>query len=580
MKHNIKLLLPYVSRYKLQLLIIFCSLSVVALALLEMGLVFRRLIDQGLGSNQQHQINDSIILIIFLIMIFATGSFFRSYFINLLAEKAIAAIKIDAYSNLLKTEIATFEELKIGDIISRLGSDLELASSLITNFLSFFIRNSIMLVGAIILMFQQSLKLSGLVIIAVPIMLVPLLRLGKYVRKSTRYVMSEKSSLSVFLEENLSGIRTLYSFRQQGQSLMRFTDKIAHYLNLSTRRFKLRSLFFALAIWMVAGSIAGVIWIGTLDIANGNMTSGEMISFIYYAIIAGVSAGGIAELFSETAGPMSALERVWELRGDKLLPLKPDAPLAMTQNLNKSSQEAQQEITKQSILTMKNVSFSYPSRPGFLALDRVNLIIKKGKFIGIAGKSGSGKTTIMQLLLGFYQPTSGTISINPNIKIGYAPQEPTIFSGTLKYNISFSRPESSQIELEQVVTLCGIDKIARNLEYGLDTEIGEKGIRLSGGQKQRVAIARALLYNPEILLLDEATSALDNESEKELLTNIRNWMQGSGKTIISIAHRLSSIEAADKIFVIDHGKVVASGTHEELLQNFKLYKSLQKHKDS
>jgi ATP-binding cassette subfamily B protein len=577
MNNNVRILLGYLKNHKFNLVIVFCSLFTVALSLLGVGTVFRHLVDNGLSTNELNSINNAIFLTSGLIATFAIGSFFRSYFINIVAEKITSQIRADSYADLLELEIATFEELKIGDIISRLGSDLESVGTLITNFLSFFIRNSIMLSGAIILMFLQSAKLSMLVIFTVPVLLTPLLHLSKHIRSMSRKVMAEKSNLSSFIEESFSAIRTLYAFNQQTHSLNRFNEKITTYVKHSSKRLKLRSLFFALAIAAIAGSITMVIWIGSIDIIDGKMTSGQMISFIYYAMIVGMSAGGIAELFSEIQGPLAALERVFNLRTNPKTYPNPQA----IAKYPKKSKNALQNYD----ITFENVNFSYPSRKDILALDNISFRIRQNRSTAIVGKSGSGKSTIMQLLLNFYSYQTGKIKVagqdvnsydrNYIRKImAYTPQEPDIFSGTIRYNIMFSNPDAKEEDFQQVVHLCGIDKFTNNLPAGLDTEIGEKGVRISGGQKQRIAIARALLYQPEILLLDEATSALDNESEQEILDNIKKIMDG--KTIISIAHRITSIQDFDNILVIDQGKLVSSGTHKELIESCEIYNILYK----
>ena len=577
MNNNIKILLGYLKNHKFNLIIVFCSLFTVALSLLGVGTIFRHLVDNGLSTNQLNSINNSIFLTSGLIAIFAIGSFFRSYFINIVAEKITSQIRADSYADLLQREIAVFEELKIGDIISRLGSDLESVGTLITNFLSFFIRNSIMLSGAIILMFLQSAKLSMLVIFIVPFLLMPLLHLSKHIRSISRKVMAEKADLSSFIEESFSAIRTLYAFNQQPHNLKRFNEKIITYIKHSSKRLKLRSLFFALAISAIAGSITMVIWIGSLDIISGKMTSGQMISFIYYAMIVGMSAGGIAELFSEIQGPLAALDRVFNLRSNT----KTFTNQYLVTKYHKNFENVLQNYD----ISFENVNFSYPSRKNILALNNISFNIKQNQFTAIVGKSGSGKSTIMQLLLNFYNHQAGKIKIADHdidsydrnyIRkiIAYTPQDPDIFSGTIRYNIMFSNPDAKEEDFQQIVHLCGIDKFANNLPAGLDTEIGEKGMRISGGQKQRIAIARTLLYKPEILFLDEATSALDNESEQEILDNIKKVMYG--KTVISIAHRITSIQDFDNILVIDQGKLVNSGTHKELIESCEIYNILYK----
>lgn len=568
--NNVKYITGYVAKHIKSLCVVFIALFSVSASLLSIGIVFRKLVDNGVSPDRIAEIHNSIFLISILIGIFAIGSFFRSYFINVIALKVISKLKSDTYKALLKINIARYEDLKIGDIISRLGSDIESIGNLIINFLSFFVRNLIMLLGAVILMFVQSPKLSLLVIVSIPVLLFPLLKLSKHVRKLSRSVMAEQGALAANIDESFSGVRTLYAYNQQEYSANKFDNKITSYIKHASIRLRLRSMFFALAIVVIAGSITAVIWIGSVDIINGKMSSGQMISFIYYAIILGMSAGGIAELFSEIQGPLAALDRVIELK-----------------NMAKisSDQQSEKRLGKDYSIAFKNVSFSYPARLDILALNDISLEIKQGNFTSIIGKSGSGKSTLMQLLLKFYKNYSGSISIggsdidtlNDNeirAKIAYVEQHPTIFSGTIKSNIAFSNPKASDEEINTIVKLCGIADFVNSLELGLNTEIGEKGVRISGGQKQRIAIARALLYKPEILMLDEATSALDNDSEKSILKNIRLLMKG--KTVISIAHRISSIENADEIFVINQGILASYGNHNHLLRSSKIYSLLYK----
>jgi len=572
--NNLKYLARYVTQHVKSLIIVLVALLSVAASLLAIGFVFRKLVDYGFGGDQISEIHASVYLISLLIGIFSIGSFFRSYFINVIAVKVISELKSATYSNLLKAGLIQFEDLKIGDILSRLGSDIEAIGSLIINFLSFFIRNSIMLCGAIILMFIQSPKLSLLVLVSIPVLLFPLLKLSKHIRKLSREVLVEQASLAANIEESFTGIRTLYAYNQQEFTAVQFDNRIKSYIKHASIRLKLRSLFFALAIAVIAGSITVVIWIGSIDILEGSMSSGQMISFIYYAIIVGMSAGGIAELFSELQGPLAALDRVFELKNLDYV-IKP--------------KHASRLIGNNYTIKFDKVVFAYPSRSDIPVLDNISFEIQQGKFTGIVGRSGSGKSTLMQLLLKFYDNQSGRISIGENdiktlqdeiirSKIAYVEQHPTIFSGTIRSNIAFSKPQASDKEVERVVNICGISDFAKNLKQGLDTEIGEKGVRVSGGQKQRIAIARALLYNPEILLLDEATSALDNDSEKKILQNVRVFMKG--RSIISIAHRISSIENADEILVINRGILASRGNHRELLRNSKIYNILYKEQEN
>jgi len=567
---NIKHLTNYLAPHVKGLLLVFLALISVSTSLLAMGFVFRNLVDQGLASHQVYEVHNAIYLIGLLIFIFSIGSFFRSYFISSIALKIASKLKSDTYANLLKIDVVNFENLKIGDILTCLSSDIEEIKNLIINFLSFFIRNSIMLFGAIVLMFTQSPKLSLLTIFAIPILLFFLRKLSRYVRMLSSNVLEEQGLISASLEETLSGIRTLFAYNQQDYSISQLDKKIDDHLKHEKTKLKFRSLFFASAIMIISIAITFVIWVGSIDILKGSMSSGEMISFIYYAIIVGMSAGGIAEMFGEIQQPLAALDRVLQLKF--LYGSYTDI-------------DSNKKITSANDYSIKfdKVSFAYPSRPDIQVLNDISLDIIHAKFTGIVGKSGSGKSTLLQILIKFYKSQSGNIYVGDrNIndmhnydlrsKIAYVEQSPTIFSGTIRSNIAFSKPNATNSEVEVIAKICGILEFAKELEEGLDSMIGEKGIRVSGGQKQRIAIARALLYEPQILLLDEATSALDRESEKKILKAVTARLKD--KTIISIAHRLSSIESADKILVINDGNLESSGTHNELLKSSKLYSNL------
>lgn len=545
-------LINYLKFYKLDIAIVMLALLCVSISLLAIGGAFRKLIDNGLKEDYLQSINQSILYISILILIFSIGSFFRSYFINNIAEKIVSTIRQEAYSNIINFDIACFEELKIGDIISRLNIDIELISKLIINFLSFFVRNSIMLIGGIILMFCQSPKLAAIVTIIIPLLLLPLIKFGKYVRNLSKNVLKSQANITANLEESVSNICAIQAFNQQANKIAAFNRQISDYLQHAASRLKIRSIFFALAISVILFSITIVIWVGSRDIVQGNLSSGQMISFIYYAIIAGVSSGGIFELLSEVHSSLVASERVFALIDYTCKNQRTNAPMNDYQD-NKSSPDHLS-------IEFDNVSFVYPSRLDNLVIDDLSFKIDKGKFIGVVGRSGAGKSTIMQLMLKFYFPEKGIIRIadqdiskthDHQIRrmIAYVPQDSSIFSGTIRSNIAFAKPNASREEIIEAANNTGIMDFVQNLKEGLDTEIGEKGIKLSGGQKQRIAISRAILYNPEILLLDEAMSALDSENEQKLLDRLQKIMQG--KTILSIAHRISSIEQADEILLID-----------------------------
>ncbi|MFY9589181.1 ABC transporter transmembrane domain-containing protein [Rickettsia endosymbiont of Halotydeus destructor] len=572
-------LIKYLGCYKKDLVVVAVSLLCVSISLLLIGSVFRGLVDNGLTENYQTSINKSILCICLLIVILSISSFFRSYYINNVAEKVVTQIRKEAYSNLINYEIAEFEELKIGEIISRLTGDIDLIAKLIVNFLSFFIRNSVMLIGGIALMFFESSKLAAIVIITIPLLLIPLIKFGKHVKALSKKALNAQVEIVSNIEESFTNIRAIHAFNRQTNKIADFDTQTFSYLKHSASRLKIRALFFAVSIAVILAAITGVMWVGSMDIVAGKLSAGSMVSFIYYAIVAGVSSGGIFELLGEMHLPLTALERV--LTFTNLDDKTNTRALCHSREGGNPAVNKEDKKGVQVALEFKNINFAYPSRPNLKIINDISFKISSGKFIGIVGRSGSGKTTLMQLLLKFYFPDSGLINVaNQDISminssavrdlIAYVPQEASIFSGTIRSNIIFAKPDATEEEIRKVTEITGITEFTAELSDGADTKIGERGLRLSGGQKQRIALARALLRNPQILLLDEAMSALDTMSEQKLLHSIKQLMKG--RIILSIAHRISGIEHADNILVIDKGGLIAEGTHDNLLLTSEIYR--------
>ncbi|ABV75332.1 Multidrug resistance protein [Rickettsia akari str. Hartford] len=563
-------MIKYLKFYKKDLIVVMVSLLSVSASLLLIGSVFRNLVDNGLSQDHILSVDKSILYICLLITILSIASFFRSYFINNIAEKAVNQIRKEAYSNLINYEIEEFEELKIGDIISRLTNDIDQISTLIVNFLSFFIRNSVMLIGGVTLMFFESFKLASIVIITIPVLLIPLIKFGKHVKALSKKALESKSLLASDIDETFNNIRAIYVFNNQTNKIAHFDTKLQNYLTYCKTRLKIRALFFAISIAVIFLAITLVVWIGALDIVKGHLSAGQIISFIYYAIIAGVSCGGIFELLSEIHLPVTALERI--------ITIIDKTPITHNNYLELNNSNAVS-------IEFRNVNFTYHSRPHLTIINNMSFKINANQFVGIVGRSGGGKSTLMQLLLRFYRQESGTILINDQditllnpteIRklIAYVPQEASIFSGTIRSNIIFGNNEANDDEINEILKITGIEEFSATLHDCINAKIGEKGVRLSGGQKQRIAIARALIHKPHILLLDEAMSALDTMSEQKLLNSIRNIMKG--KIIISIAHRISSIESADNILVVDKGAIVAEGSHNNLSKNSEIYRNICK----
>lgn len=560
--HILSFLRPYKGLVVTSLLaILFVSLSI-----LSLGIALKELINNGIKNGNIMYLENSIIYIFFLIVTLGTSSFIRSFAINTIGEKVVNDIRLKLYSHLLTLKFTEFEKIRITDITSRLSGDLELISRIIIDIFSFCIRNSIMFIGGIILMFLQSVKLSLIALLIVPVMLVLFSKLGKNIRFLARKLQDFQGDLYNDISETFSGISVIYAFNAQNKKNKELEAKSVSLIKLSISRLFLRSIFFALAIIVIMSSILFVIWIGSIDVINGTLSSGALVSFIFYASSSAMSIGGIAEVISEFWRCLAGAEMIFVLMDNKEVESNTESILYIS---NKS---------KHHIIAFEDVSFSYPSRKDISVLSNINFNVNKGEFIGIVGPSGSGKSTIFQLLLKFYVNDIGRIFLyDKDLKdisekqsrsvIGYVAQDSFIFSDSIKKNL-----EIASHDFQDALKLCGVDNIIDILPQGIETFVGNRGGQLSGGQRQRIAIARALSYKPEILLLDEATSALDKESEKIVLENIRK--ASKNKVVISIAHRTSAVEHADKILVVNQGKIISSGTHKELLNSCYIYQKL------
>ncbi len=554
--------------YKFGIGMVLLSLTAIVATTLSLGSALQVLIDQGIKEGNQDLLSNAILRIICLILTLGFASFIRSYFIYGISEKVTIDIRRQIYSHLLTLKYPEFETLKVSDITSRLSSDMDLVSRIIIDAFSYCIRNSMIFICGIIMMFTESARLAFIVLIAVPLIILCLRNLSTKVRALSRKTQIGVASLTEKVSETFQGIQTIYALNAQEHKKLEFVQNTEEFLNLSLERLRYRSMFFALAITGIMCLITFVIWLGSLDVLSGKMSAGSLVSFIFYAAYSAASIGGVAEIFGEMQRSLAGLERVMTL-----------LEISNREDSNVSCVDFSENSG--SSIKFQDVSFAYPSRPELEILHEISFSIKPGEFVAIVGSSGSGKSTIAQLLLGFFEPSKGQIqvfdkdreSINPHALrklIAYVPQNPFMFSGSIIENLNLSADTSKDIE--EAAKVAGLDDIARELPNELETFIGAAGTQISGGQRQRIAITRAVLSKARVLFLDEATSALDQLSERLVMQRIKEAMQGA--TIISIAHRISSIEHADRILVMDSGRIIAEGTHTELLNRCSLYQQL------
>jgi ABC-type multidrug transport system fused ATPase/permease subunit len=497
-------------------------------------------------------------------------SFFRlSLFVNF-TENTLANLRLALYSNLIKLPMSFFSNKRVGELNSRISSDITQIQDTLTSTIAEFLRQFILIIGGVILLANESFKLTLLMLSVVPLVAVAAVIFGRFIRKYSKKVQDQVAESQVIVEETLQGITMVKAFANEWYEIARYDGKIRNIVALAIKGGKYRGYFASFIIFCLFGSIVAVVWYGVQLSIAGEMSVGQLISFVLYSTFVGASFGGIAELYAQIQKAIGATERVFELLEET------------PEKINSHSSQNHQKINGE--VDFKNVHFSYPSRKEINVLKGVNFSVKFGQKIAIVGPSGVGKSTIASLLLRFYDIESGSIEIDgKNIydfdletlrgNMSIVPQDVILFGGTIKENIAYGKPNATEEEIELAAKQANALNFINGFPEKMETVVGERGIKLSGGQRQRIAIARALLKNPRILILDEATSSLDSESEKLVQEALEILMEG--RTSIIIAHRLSTIRTADQILVLDDGKITEQGTHQELLElENGLYKNL------
>ncbi|TDE03810.1 ABC transporter ATP-binding protein [Flavobacterium hiemivividum] len=538
------------------------------------ALAFPKLMGMLIDSVKNKSYTDANNIALFLIGILfmqSIFSFFRlSLFINF-TEHTLANLRLSLYSNLVKLPMSFFSQKRVGELNSRISSDITQIQDTLTSTIAEFLRQLILIVGGVALLATESIKLTLLMLSVVPLVAVAAVIFGRFIRKFSKSVQDQVAESQVIVEETMQGISIVKAFANEWYEIARYDGKIKEVVKLAIKGGKYRGYFASFIIFCLFGAIVAVVWFGVRLSISGEMSVGQLISFVLYSTFVGASFGGIAELYAQIQKAIGATERVFEL-------------LEETPEKINSKQNASSLEKIKGNVTFKNVAFSYPSRKEIKVLKDVNFTANFGQKIAIVGPSGTGKSTIASLLLRFYDIDSGEILIDgkniydfelENLRgnMSIVPQDVILFGGTIKENIAYGKPEATEDEILLAAKQANAFNFIEGFPEKFETIVGERGIKLSGGQRQRIAIARALLKNPSILILDEATSSLDSESEKLVQEALEILMQG--RTSIIIAHRLSTIRSADQILVLDNGEITEQGTHQELmtLENGK-YKNL------
>ena len=563
-------LIPFLKPYKILVTAALFMLTFTAAISLILPLAVRGVVD---GFSEDLDILDNyFVYAIFVAGLLAVGSAVRYALVTRLGERVVADIRRAVYDKMIGMSPAFYERIMTGEVLSRITTDTTLILSVIGSYLSYALRNAIMFVGGLILLFITSAKLTGLVLLIVPFILIPIFGIGRRVRVLSKINQDKIAESSGNASESLLASQTVQAFTHEAVSRTLFAKLTEEAYDATRKRVTIRALMTAIVIFLIFTGVVAVIWIGARDVKAGNMTAGVLVQFVIYAVLVGSSVTAFAEFWGEMQRAAGATERLIELLNSEDVVKDPEAP-------------DQLDFPVRGELEFEKISFFYPSRPNIAALDTLSLKVKSGETIALVGPSGAGKSTIFQLLMRFFDPTSGRIMLDgkpiSSLKreefrkhLSIVTQDPVIFGTSAMENIRFGRPDANDEEVIQAAKAAAAHNFLEMLPDGYESFVGEQGVMLSGGQKQRLAIARAILRDAPILLLDEATSALDAESEFAVQEAVEALART--RTTIIIAHRLATVKKADRIVVVDEGKIVAQGTHSELVSQGGLYARLAK----
>ena len=566
----LRALAPFVWPFRFRIAVAAVALIVSSAATLVLPAALRGLIDKGFSTDQIALISHYFLLFLLAAGVLGVATATRFYFVTWLGERVVADIRKAVFANVLNLSPAFFEITRTGEVLSRLTADTTLIQTVVGSSASVAARNLVMFVGGLILMFVTSLKLTALVTVAVILVMLPLMLFGRWVRTLSRRSQDRIADTSAHASETLNAVQTVQAFTHEARERARYGAAVEESFTVAILRTRARSLMTAVVIFAAFGSIAGVAWVGAQDVVRHAMTAGELVQFIIYA---GIVAGGVGAM-SETWGDLQRAAGASE-RLSELLTVEPDVlPPAHPIPIPPPARGA---------VSFRNVTFRYPARPDFKALNGFSLDIAPGEAVALVGPSGAGKSTVFQLLLRFFAPQAGAVTfdgidlsdIDPTdlrSHIAVVAQDSVIFSGTLADNIRYGRPDASDEDVRRAADAAAAAEFIARLPNGYETVVGERGVTLSGGQRQRIAIARAILRDAPLLLLDEATSALDAENERLVQIGLDNLM--AGRTTIVIAHRLATIQRLKRIVVMDQGRVVGEGSHAELVAQNGLYARL------
>ena len=565
-------LFPYIAKYKIRVALAIFFLLLAAITTLTLPMAVRRVIDNGFSDSDPALVNNYFTVLILIAAVLAFASSCRYYFVIWIGERIVADLRNDVFANVTRLSPEFFDKSHSGEIVSRLTADTTQIKSAVGATASLALRNIILGFGALFMMVITSPRLSLIVIAAIPLIVLPIVGFGRKVRARSRAAQDTLADATAYASESISAVRTMQAFTNGNHVRGRFSGAVDFAFDAARKAILTRSLLTGFAIFLIFSSIVAVLWIGANDVLAGTMTGGTLGQFLLYAVFAGGAMGALSEVWGELSQAAGSAERLIELLGTKSAIITPIKPLEL-------AKPAKGEIT------FEDVSFNYPTRPDQPTLEGLSMSVKPGETVAIVGPSGAGKSTLFALLLRFYDPASGIIKLDDiDIKklaeddfrsqIALVPQDTMIFASSAAENISYGKPRATRDNVIAAAKAANAHEFIEKMPQAYDTILGERGVTLSGGQRQRLAIARAILKDAPVLLLDEATSALDAESEKLVQDALENLMQG--RTTLIIAHRLATVLKADRILVMDEGKIIEEGTHKALIKKKGVYAGLAK----
>ncbi|MDP2620861.1 MAG: ABC transporter transmembrane domain-containing protein [Hyphomicrobiales bacterium] len=563
---------PFIARYKGHIFAALVALLVASAATLAIPLAVRRVIDHGFSAADAAFVNQYFGMMMAVVLVLAAASAARFYFVTWLGERVVNDLRREVFGHILALSPAFFDRTQSGEVISRLAADTTQIKSAVAASVSIALRNLFLLVGAVVMMVVTSPRLSGLVLAVLPVIVLPLVGFGRAVRRRSRIAQDTLADATSYASEVIGAVRAVQAFNNEKTATGRFARAVETAFGAARSAVRARAALTFGAIALVFASVVAVLWYGAQDVLAGRLTGGSLSQFVLYAVFAAGAMGELSQVWGELSLAAGAAERLTEL-------------LAVEPEIKKPAQPKPLPVPARGEIVFDRVKFSYPGRPDATVLRGVSFKVAPGETVAIVGPSGAGKSTLFHLLLRYYDPESGRIAIDcvkldeadpvdVRSRLSVVPQETAIFAASIAENIQFGRPEASEEEVRQAAAAALVDEFVAPLPDGYETPVGERGVTLSGGQRQRIAIARAILKDAPILLLDEATSSLDAESETAVQAALQRLMEG--RTTLVIAHRLATVQKADRILVMDAGSIVEQGNHESLQRKGGLYGRLAK----